>query len=173
MKKMLIAAISAIAVIASVVGCQVYDSQTNQTLYSGMNAMEEGATSFETYAKTFNEICVDLSNDADNTADLCDKIFDTFFSFDEFLTAVKSIVGEDSGFTGDVYNIDELKEFAKGNDGAKYQTDADSVQTIVRQGFNAGTDSSKIIMFPKIGAYSLNSLYQKEYKLKWDYNSKK
>ena len=37
MKKIIITAISAIAVMASVIGCQVYDSQSNANLYPRSN----------------------------------------------------------------------------------------------------------------------------------------
>ncbi|MBR6061334.1 MAG: hypothetical protein IKP67_04605 [Spirochaetales bacterium] len=90
MKKMLIAAISAIAVIASVVGCQVYDSQTNANLYhSGVKLQD--------FVADFNKSCSSLmDNSADQ--DAYQSVMDAYISFNEHfweksaMVAVKAYV---------------------------------------------------------------------------------
>lgn len=171
MKKMLIAAISAIAVIASVVGCQVYDSQDNSVLYSAMNAQGEGLSSLQALSETLDEKCADLSNDADNTDDFY-AIFDAFFSFDEFVTAATGIVANDTGFTGDsdksTYNVDQVKEWVKANYISKTET-----RTVIIAGYTSGTECIDMVLFPTIGEYTFSGMYEKQYQLKWDWNSKK
>ena len=57
MKKMLIAAVAVVSVIASIVGCQVYDSQTNQVLASGMNRDGLNTFKLEDLTADFNKLC--------------------------------------------------------------------------------------------------------------------
>ena len=53
MKKIIITAISAIAVIALFIGCQIYDQNSNETIYTAMN--RDSAISWEKYAEPINE----------------------------------------------------------------------------------------------------------------------
>ncbi len=89
MKKMLIAAISAIAVIASVVGCQVYDSQTNQVLASAMNRDGQEIFKLQDFMEKYNSSC---ANFRDNSSDVesYDTIIDMYAGFDKFKKAISS-----------------------------------------------------------------------------------
>lgn len=95
MKKMLIAAISAIAVIASVIGCQVYDSQKNTVLASWMDKNGSDIRIYEDFAAEFNDACVKF-RDASSDNDAYNIIVDAYLGFDKFyagaLTAVQTIV---------------------------------------------------------------------------------
>ncbi len=75
MKKMLIAAVAVVSVIASIVGCQVYDSQTNENLYHAGQKLED-------LADEFNTNCVKMyENSTDVNA--YNAIIDAFWSFTE------------------------------------------------------------------------------------------
>ncbi len=117
MKKMLITAISAIAVIAAIVGCQVYDSQTNKVLASGMNTSAEGkdVVQWIQLEKDFNKACNDYY---DNTSDgNLKKVAEMYLSFDKFYLAaldnVKSYnnrtdVSDDT--KADPYDVEKVKD---------------------------------------------------------------
>ena len=173
MKKMLIAAISAIAVIASVIGCQVYDSQDNSVLYSAMNAQKEGAISFQEYIAKFNEMCKDLSSD-DTTDDseAYNLIFDTFYGYDEFEAAATKLAANDPSFTGDatksLYNVDDVKAYCKANCVSKT-----SARNAIVAGYADGKESADIVIFGSVGEFTISSMYEKQCQLKWDWNSKK
>ena len=59
MKKMLIAAVAVVSVIASIVGCQVYDSQTNENLYHAGQKLEDLADEFNKSCQKFNDNSTD------------------------------------------------------------------------------------------------------------------
>ncbi len=93
MKKIIITAISAIAVIASVIGCQIYDSQTNETLASAMNKDGQGKFQKQELFDDFNATCSKLIDNSSDT-EAYNKIVDMYMGFDKFNSAATSAVGK-------------------------------------------------------------------------------
>lgn len=91
MKKIIITAISAIAVIASVIGCQIYDSQTNNVLESWMNKNGSDIQKYEEYSNKFNAACVAMC-DSSADADALNEIADTYLGYDKFYAAALTAV---------------------------------------------------------------------------------
>jgi len=93
MKKIIITAISAIAVIASVIGCQIYDSQTNANLYHAGNKLQD-------LAADYNKACQDFKDDTSDTT-AYNEIIDSFWNFTEYferktaMTAIKAVVASE------------------------------------------------------------------------------
>ena len=93
MKKMLIAAVSAIAVIASVIGCQVYDSQTNANLY-------HAGVKLQDLAVEYNKACQSFKDDTSDVV-AYDEIIDSLWGFTEHferktaMTAIKAVVASE------------------------------------------------------------------------------
>ena len=204
MKKMLIAAVSAIAVIASVIGCQVYDSQTNANLYhSGVKLQDLVAD--------YNKACVDFkdaSTDA-NKAVILDILIDNFtehFWEKTAMGSVKSVVTSErttelnqwvkqQKATGKTVTKSDPEYLAKQAElierdnknmhsvkwcQNKYKSacvkNADLYASIV----DCSNDTAEYGMLEYDwngsldgGEWSLLSVWEKTYKLKWDYNSKK
>ncbi len=225
MKKIIITAISAIAVIASVIGCQIYDSQTNAPLASGMNSAAEGKSivKWQQMAADFNKAC---NTYYDNSTDENLRVIaDMYFSFDKFYKAVvNNVKTYNNNVTEkvDTYKEDAVKDCyfknfmkpAKAYDmyayikaykekyEAKLAEDkaSDLAKVTGKTTAYALTDDenkAKIEDYKKqieakykISAdeypyvdmdvstdmktvWSISGLYSEEYKLKWDYNSKK
>ncbi len=194
MKKIIIAAISAIAVIASVVGCQIYDSQTNANLY-------HYGVKLQDFANDFNANCVKVY---DNSADSAsyDAIVDAYWSFTEnferktAMVAVKAVVAaeqtaeiatktsgvsdaaEKTRITNEIK--DSFNEKLHKSDWCKqkykdsFMTKA-AVYAFVAANKTSANDftGSEIVANGDGDAWSIKGLWEKTYKLKWDYNSKK
>ena len=175
MKKIIITAISAIAVIASVIGCQIYDSQTNDVLFSAMNALGEGSMSKEDYIAQFNIDCkqfVDASSDL--SSDVATKAYDAvmgyYFSYSTFYTTVKGILADDTGFTGDdtkdINSVEDVKSYYK----KKNMPIAKLLGEITEQTKEMTEKKYETVA---IEGFSITEMYDKQYQLKWDWNSKK
>lgn len=121
MKKIIITAISAIAVIASVIGCQIYDSQTNKVLASAMN--KDGSNTFmlQDLTADFNKACIKFR---DNSSDVesYDTIISMYMGFDKFRKAA-------SGTANAL--IDGLDDAT--SDRNKFKHDGDYVLKIYKQ----------------------------------------
>lgn len=158
MKKTIITAISAIAVIASVIGCQVYDSQTNETIYTAMN--KDSGISWEKYAKPIEAAY--KSNDES-------AILDAFLEYDDFVTLAKKKVAVKDAST-DLYDVAAVKKSYKNLSVTKTEL-AKSISDVSADIGDGKADD--YISNVKLESVSIKSLWDKEYKLKWDYNSKK
>ncbi len=194
MKKIIITAISAIAVIASVIGCQIYDSQTNANLY-------HYGVKLQDFADDFNANCVKIYDNSSDTA-AYDGIVDAFWGFTEHferktaMVAVKAAVAaeqttaiarETAGVTDEAIKTkipNEIKESSNKNlhDSEwcknKYKTSfmtKDRVYTfVVANKTEENIFTSGLLVSNGDGtAWSIAGLWEKTYKLKWDYNSKK
>ena len=194
MKKIIVTAISAIAVIASVVGCQIYDSQTNANLY-------HYGVKLQDFASDFNTACVGIYDNSNDTASY-DKIVDSFWSFTEnferktAMTAVKAVVAAEqaaeiatktSGVT-DAARITEITNevkdsfnknlhdasWCKDKYKSSFMTKAYVYAFVAANKTDANEFTDKTIVGNGDGvAWSIAGLWEKTYKLKWDYNSKK
>ena len=194
MKKIIITAISAIAVIASVVGCQIYDSQTNANLY-------HYGVKLQDFASDFNANCVKIYDNSSDTA-AYDGIVDAFWSFTEnferktAMTAVKAAVAteqaneiatETSGVADasqktkitnrikDKYNQNlHNSDWCKNKYKTVFMTKDVVYAFVAANKTNANEFTDKTIVANGDGiAWSIAGLWEKTYKLKWDYNSKK
>ncbi|MBR6200617.1 MAG: hypothetical protein IKQ61_10190 [Spirochaetales bacterium] len=209
MKKIIITAVSAIAVIASVVGCQIYDSQTNANLYhSGVKLQD--------LAADYNKACVDFkdaSTDA-NKAVILDILIDNFtehFWEKTAMGSVKSVVSTERTAELNKWVKDQKKagktvkktdpEYQKKQDDliardlenmhsvewckTKYKSacvnKTDLYASILKK-YNDCSDDA-VVDYNDMeydwngtldgGEWSLSSVWEKTYKLRWDYNSKK
>ncbi|MBP5448748.1 MAG: hypothetical protein J6Y01_01385 [Spirochaetales bacterium] len=160
MKKIIITAISAIAVIA-LLGCQVYDQNSNETIYTAMN--RDSAISWEKYAKPIEQ-AYKTNTDASKA-----EVLDAFLEYDAFITLAKKQVAVNDPST-DLYNVDDVKISYK--TAATTTTALSTAITTVKAKIEA-EKANDYISNVKLEGVSIKDLWDKEYKLKWDYNSKK
>lgn len=161
MKKIIITAISAIAVIASVIGCQIYDQNSNETIYTAMN--RDSAISWEEYAKPIEQ-AYKTNTDASKA-----EVLDAFLEYDAFVTLAKKQVAVNDPST-DLYNVDDVKMSYK--TAATTTVALSTAITTVKAKIEA-EKANDYISNVKLEGVSIKDLWDKEYKLKWDYNSKK
>ena len=214
MKKIIITAISAIAVIASVIGCQIYDSQTNANLY-------RSGVKLQNFAADFAKACNDYKDNSSDE-DAYNTIMDSFIGFTEFfwektaMGSVKSVVvanrdaevkawakgykaqyKKETGKTltaeSDVYKEKMAELTVRDNENLHdpewcketYKTscvDKGGLYANILEKYNDCSDD-EVIDYENIeydwngtldgGVWSLAALWEKTYKLRWDYNSKK
>jgi hypothetical protein len=180
MKKMIIAAITVLTVIATVIGCQVYDSQTNNVLFSGMNGLGEGAVSWEKYYGDFES---NMKKFKDNTADAAayNAIVDSYLAYEDFYSAALSkVTGINTDESADLHDPVVVKNKFKNEafpiDNLatlvltfKKKEKVNNVETIVER------KDYENLTIPVTGdaSFTLKTLYQSKYQLKWDWNSKK
>jgi hypothetical protein len=199
MKKMLIAAISAIAVIASVIGCQVYDSQKNTVLASWMDKNGSDIRIYEDFAAEFNDACNYFRDHSSDDANY-NKIVDMYLGFDkvyaEALNVVNGYVATEKEAAATVEAKEEVAkkynpklhdvEWVKGEYKGKFFTKAYLYANVIAKIDTDKKDWTKVsvavsgkktdeVTVAATGAvkYNLAELYEDVYKLRWDYNSKK
>ena len=141
------------ALLLSVVACQVYNPTNNETIYTAMRS--EGATSWADYSKEFEE--------ADG-----DAKYEILMEYEAFRKLEKS---PDYPWTNKAEWIDLYKTFRPA-----YETAKKAVESAGEKATADQKDALAAATAPLTAMYGsvegLKTLWDKEYDVLWDWNSK-
>ena len=153
MKRAITALTLVCALMLSVVACQVYNPTNNETIYTAMRT--EGAISWADYSKKFE--------DADG-----DQKYETLMEYEAFRKLEKN---PDYPWTSKAEWIDLYKTFRPAYETAKKAVDAagDKVTTEQKDALAAAT-APLTDMYGSVEG--LKALWDKEFDVLWDWNSK-
>ncbi len=173
MKKMLIVAVAVISVIASIVGCQVYNPTDNSTLYSAMRT--QGETSWDAYLEAFNDADAEGKNDyimeykSTLRAEYMKKHGDKIVA--KYTTTLGDTTGDFTTFKNNYLSnwLDSYKAL-EGKYAEKKAILDDHGAYATKSEEQAVVDAEDSLR--RYGEVLLKNLWDKKYAVLWDYNGK-
>ena len=156
------------ALLLSVVACQVYNPTTNETIYTAMRS--EGATSWADYSKKFEEADKDGKYDILKEYEAFRKLYNEKAAWEKLAVAYDAAVKVVEEAEKAVSEAKKAVEDA-GNKATDEQKDAlDIAMTNLSEAEDEKKEAHKKVVYCTVE--DLKALWDKEYDVLWDWNSK-
>ena len=156
------------ALLLSVVACQVYNPTNNETIYTAMRS--EGATSWADYSKEFEEADQKGKFDMLSEFEAFRKLYKEQATWEKLTVAYEKTEKAVEDAEKAVEDAEKIKKEA-GDDATEDQKKAveDAKEALIAAK-GVMEEAHKIVVYCTLA--DLKALWDKEYKVLWDWNSK-